>query len=215
MVAIPISSPKSLPIAIEEWPDGTRLYSAGGELVGPSVTTVLDKVHGHGDVPQELWEQAGARGQAVHTAIRLFEDNGHSFSPNRLHPGILPYFEGYLLLKKEHDWQPQATEIPVVSMRYGFGGTADAIGLLDGVPTLPDWKTGVHLGRHRAQTAAYKQAVVEMNLCESPEKLHRGAIYLTPSGGYKIVLHSGEDDWFDFLAGLRLYGRKEAYRGSY
>ena len=212
-MATPVSTPKSLAVSLEQRPDGTRLYSAGGRLVGPSVTTVLDKIHGHSDVPQEVWEHAGVRGQAVHTAIRLFEAQPDSFNPGRLHPEILPYFESYLQFKKEHDWQPQMIEVSVVSMKYGYGGTADAIGLLGGVASLPDWKSGVQLGRHRAQTAAYKYAIDEMLLCDLGE-LHRFAVYLKP-GSYKIAPHYGEEDWFDFLAALRLYARKEASRGNY
>lgn len=55
-------------------------------------------------------------------------------------------------------------EIPLVSERYKFGGTPDAIGKVNGQLCLVDWKTsnGVY-GDYLLQLAAYKQLWEENN----------------------------------------------------
>lgn len=61
-------------------------------------------------------------------------------------------------------------ESQVFSKKFGYAGTADAIGIVDGVVTLLDWKTskGIY-PEYKLQTVAYKYAAEEM----SGEKISR------------------------------------------
>lgn len=55
-----------------------------------------------------------------------------------------------------------ATEIPLVSEALKFGGTLDAIGLVDGVLSLLDWKTGNRCyPEHVVQQSAYRELLRE------------------------------------------------------
>src|SRR5439155_24146959 len=53
-----------------------------------------------------------------------------------------------------------ATEIPLVSEKYKFGGTPDALALVAGKPKLLDWKTSnaAYL-EYVVQLAAYRQLI--------------------------------------------------------
>ena len=197
---------------------GRRRYFAGDELIGPSVTTILDGVFGlPAKVDAETWRLAGLRGQAVHEAIHLLEGgvDDASLDWETLHPDIEPYLLGYDAFRSEHDWRPELLEQPVIHRSFHYGGTLDAIGLLDGVPMLADWKSGIALGRHAAQTAAYKAAVIESELVEHGDMLGRMTVYLKPNASYSIVKHTKQGDWYDFAAAMRVYDRKEKADGKY
>jgi hypothetical protein len=57
---------------------------------------------------------------------------------------------------RQHVLEPDLIEQPLVSERYGYGGTIDYFGLVDEIPTLVDYKTGNGLyWEHSIQCAAY------------------------------------------------------------
>jgi len=71
-------------------------------------------------------------------------------------------------MKKWHDWQKQhklvpiLVETPMVSEKYQVGGCPDFYGLVDGIPTLLDFKTGKNVYLEAFyQTAAYKEMIEE------------------------------------------------------
>jgi len=71
-------------------------------------------------------------------------------------------FEMYLSWAKMTRLEIIATEMPLVSEQYQYGGTPDAIGTLGGELFLLDWKTsnGVYPD-YIIQLAAYRQLVIE------------------------------------------------------
>jgi len=57
---------------------------------------------------------------------------------------------------KDHRLEPQVIEMPLVSEKFKFGGTPDIYGLVDGIYTLIDLKTGKGIyDEHLIQTAGY------------------------------------------------------------
>lgn len=71
-------------------------------------------------------------------------------------------------LLKWYEWrkartiEPILVETPLVSEEYRFGGTIDCYGLVDGVPTLLDLKTGRAVyPEHLTQVAAYRLLLQE------------------------------------------------------
>jgi len=57
---------------------------------------------------------------------------------------------------KDHRLEPQIIEKPLVSENFQFGGTPDIYGLVDGIYTLIDLKTGKGIyDEHLIQTAGY------------------------------------------------------------
>jgi hypothetical protein len=65
-------------------------------------------------------------------------------------------FLSYLEWKKGHVLEPFIAEVPLVSERFEFGGTPDFFGLVDGEPTVLDFKTSKDIyPEHLIQLAAY------------------------------------------------------------
>lgn len=61
-----------------------------------------------------------------------------------------------------HEFKPLLTETPLVSEEYRYGGTIDLYGVLDGVHTLIDLKTGKAIYPEMVyQLAAYRQLLIE------------------------------------------------------
>ena len=62
----------------------------------------------------------------------------------------------------EHEFKPILIEQPLVSEEHRFGGTVDLYGMLDGVHTLVDLKTGKAIYPEMVyQLAAYRQLLIE------------------------------------------------------
>lgn len=71
-------------------------------------------------------------------------------------------FMSYLEWAKHHKIEPILIETPLVSEEYRFGGTPDLLALVDGIPTLVDFKTSKALyPEHYIQVAAYWVLVLE------------------------------------------------------
>lgn len=81
-------------------------------------------------------------------------------------------FDAYLSWESMTKLEIVEQEFPLVSERYQFGGTPDAIGLVNGKLSLVDWKTsnGVY-GDYLLQLAAYQVLIEE---CRPDLKLEGG-----------------------------------------
>lgn len=61
-----------------------------------------------------------------------------------------------------HEFKPIKTEAVLYSLLYGYCGTTDTVGLVDGVLTIADWKSSKRLyPEYAVQTAAYLEAYFE------------------------------------------------------
>ena len=71
-------------------------------------------------------------------------------------------FLSYLEWEKPRKLEPILIEQPIVSEQYGFGGTVDFFGKVDGQPTLLDFKTGKAIyPEFFYQLAAYEELLAE------------------------------------------------------
>jgi hypothetical protein len=67
-------------------------------------------------------------------------------------------FDQYLAWRETTKLELTATEVPLVSEAFRFGGTIDAIGRVGGRVVLPDWKTSARIySDYLLQVAAYRQ----------------------------------------------------------
>jgi hypothetical protein len=65
-------------------------------------------------------------------------------------------FEGYLTWKRMSALKLIAAEVALVDDKLGYGGTLDAVGVIEGKPALIDFKTSNHVrDSHILQLAAY------------------------------------------------------------
>lgn len=105
----------------------------------PSVSELLeplrDREYSH--VPPRILEEAAERGTEVHTATEMI-DNGKEFEFPEEWFGYLEAYQSFL---REHEVEWTATEKPLGSRKYGYAGTVDRIGKIDGASALLDIKT--------------------------------------------------------------------------
>lgn len=71
-------------------------------------------------------------------------------------------FLSYLKWEEGHKVEPIICEVPLVSEKRKYGGTVDCYCILDGVPTIVDFKTGKAVyDEYFVQVAAYKELLIE------------------------------------------------------
>lgn len=135
-------------------------YKNAAGMRVPSVTTIIGKNLGWGKENLLRWankeglegrDYAETRDVAANTgtvAHQLVEDFIMKRGANM--PGGLSIedkmaaqnaFDAFYNWFHSHDIRITRTEIKLVSEMHSFGGRYDAVGFLDGIPTLFDWKT--------------------------------------------------------------------------
>lgn len=70
-------------------------------------------------------------------------------------------FESFLKWEKQHTLEPILLEEQMVSEKYGYGGTFDFYGMIDGVTTLLDFKSSGIYSDQYIQLSAYKNLLKE------------------------------------------------------
>lgn len=87
--------------------------------------------------PWSTANRAANRGSSVHELLEVLTKGGEGFDLSGEASEYQPQIRQFL---DEHDVEPWYTEVTVFGEDYA--GTADFIGLLDGVPVVLDYKTG-------------------------------------------------------------------------
>lgn len=181
---------------------GIHRYTLGGAVV-PNVTDILDGC-GIGDldhVAPHILEAARERGTTVHNACAFYDQGETWYYKNPAHE---PYVDSYIRFRKDTGFEPTLIECRVLSEKYGYCGTLDRVGDLQGVETQIDFKTGSAGPGTGPQTAAYNQAVEESY---GIRPARRFALVLNP-GKYELVPLTDSGDWKVFLAALTVHNFK-------
>lgn len=212
-------------------------YLADGNRV-PGVTTITGRAKDAGGlvyVAKKHWHEAGRRGlpfardaywgKPENWGVEATEAGtiAHQWIEDTIHGDPLtPYLDadtrvieqaetGFGAFKK---WQRRVrlevleTEAPLVSEEYGYGGTLDALAIVDGGPALFDWKTSNSTYvDYIAQLAAYRQLLRERDGDRAPTEA-----YLVRVGKEFGDFHEHywptqvlDLGWRWFLAALELY----------
>jgi len=154
----------------------TRYYDKSGMLL-PGVTTVLGVLNKPALVPwanglglkginvREYVDVLATIGTIGHDMICChnkrvpFDRKSH---PDELIDKAENCFLSYLAWEKQHKVEPILCEAALVSEKYGYGGSVDMLALVDGVPTIVDYKTGKAIyPEHIYQVSAYRQLLEE------------------------------------------------------
>lgn len=151
--------------------DGTKV---------PGVTTILNAVIakpalikwsnnlGLQGIDSSTYVDATARiGTLAHEMIQAYlggpEWNRSAYTPEEIDTAenaVLSFYEWER--QTGHTMQTLEIEMPVVSEEYGYGGTVDWLGYIDGKLWLVDIKTSKGLyPEHEYQVSAYHQALLE------------------------------------------------------
>lgn len=117
------------------------------------------------------------RGKRVHAMIDL--DVQGRLDIGALDEPTLDYYVQWDEFRQRTNFQPILCEQPVYSDAHDVAGTLDLYGMLDGVPTLIDVKTGLVNELAGPQTAAYKAMGVRLQII--PATARRRVLDLKPN----------------------------------
>ena len=179
--------------------DGHR-YVMGGHAL-PSVTTVLARAQNFEGIPKKVLAHKAEIGRAVHTAIRYLHEGDLDLAS--VDPAIPAYLDGYRWFLAESGFEPGGWEVPMGSNLYGYAGTPDLWGKLNGHFVVPDIKcVAKPSGITALQTAAYGQLVEEHT---QRKVVRRFTLQLRADGKYRLIEHEERSDFSIFLAYLQTY----------
>ena len=147
-----------------------------GKVIG-GVTTILNVLNKPALIPwayargQQGVSLYGSRDKAanigtiVHARIMAYY-RGEEIDNSNIAPDIWGMtnnsLQSFFEWTKNRDIKPIIVEKPMISEKYGYGGTPDIFGEMDGEPTLLDFKTGSGIyEEHFIQIAAYLQLFKE------------------------------------------------------
>lgn len=113
-------------------------------------------------------EIANAIGTAFHDAVEQYLDT-HTWvikmaKYSSCIPRVVCMMESWLTWARDVDGTIEHTELKVISRKYIYSGTLDAVGKIGKIPMLVDWKTSSRIyDDMQLQLAAYAEAYNEMN----------------------------------------------------
>lgn len=157
----------------------------------PGVTQVL---RSEGFIDDRWWNDgARERGSAIHAAIHYLEEDDLDWET--VPPGIHPFIYAYQFFKAETGFKPLLHEVRLASEEMGFAGILDVYGLLEGVPVLPDFKSGTggyNPKWHDLQFAAYHALLLanrdnltpKLTIMDMPRK--HFVLQLKANGDYQL-----------------------------
>lgn len=190
--------------------EASHVYRAEGRVV-PSVTQILSRLSAeeYRFVDRSVMEDAALLGKAVHKMIEL--DLRGDLDVDALSDGLQVYYTAWQNFRQLSGFQMVLSEQRVYSARYGYAGTLDLAGWLNGRFSIIDAKRTAQVP-HTAgpQTAAYLQALDEsgstFNVPGSEQMAarivgaDRYALHLRADGTWRLVPFTDKSDLRVFLA---------------
>ena len=151
--------------------DGTRVpgtTTITGLLNKPQLVSWANKLGLEGIDSSTYTDEAAKIGTLAHAMVQahlqkeeIDQDQYSKAQIDLAENSLLSFFEW----KKRHELLVYQCETPMVSEKLRYGGTIDCYCLLDGVPTLLDFKTGKAVyDEYFVQLAAYAELLREKNL---------------------------------------------------
>ena len=204
-------------LAALQFDEDKHEYRLDGRVV-PGVTTILKPISEaeYRHVDAATLDVAAWRGRAVHKLIEL--DLRDDLDVDGLSDELLPFHTAWRNFRNLSGFKCLLSEARVYSERYGYAGTLDLFGRLDGEAALIDAKRTVAVPRSVGpQTAGYEQAVRESHpdavaQCASGPgdgRINRYALHLRADGSWRLVPKTDPNDARVFLAALTLHNYLE------
>ena len=148
--------------------DGTRVPGTTtilGVLNKPALISWANKLGLEGIDSSKYVDAAARIGTLAHYLVQCdltgqnTDINNYSKAEiDKAENSLLSYYEW----KKNKKIEVVGTEIPLVSEQYKFGGTIDLLGIIDGIYTICDFKTGSDIyDEHYYQVCAYREIAIE------------------------------------------------------
>lgn len=191
--------------------EASHVYRVGSKVV-PSVTQVLGRLSAEEYrfvVDRDVMEEAALLGTAVHKMIEL--DLRGDLDVEALSDGLQVYYTAWQNFRQLSGFQMVLSEARVYSSKYGYAGTLDMGGWLNGRFVVIDAKRTAQVPRTAGpQTAAYLQALDESGqtfpipgsteMAARIANAERYALHLRADGTWRLVPFTDKSDLRVFLA---------------
>lgn len=178
--------------------DDKHEYQVDGEIV-PSVSEITRFMSRevYGDVMQFRLDHAADRGHNVHTACEQLDRYGSA----EIDADIEPYIKAYIQFRKDHKPEWSKIEYALYSAEFGYAGTFDRHGVMDGKVVILDIKSSykVEPALVTAQLNAYWRLAIENQM----DVAELWVLHLKKDGTYKLI--EVQQDESTFLACLMLH----------
>jgi hypothetical protein len=179
-------------------------YRAEGGRRVLSVTQVLKYagVCDYDGIPPAILAHAAWRGTLVHEACAKFDLGIDVEAEFDLPEEIIPYYRAYVRFVQDTGFIADATEVErprIVQVRgFEYAMTPDAVGTINGIPTLIERKctAAVHAS-WQLQTAAYEAGLMRPERYRNYQRL---AVQLKNDGRYNLVPHENANDFAAFCS---------------
>jgi hypothetical protein len=199
----------------------SHTYRVDGQAV-PSVTQLLEAAGVSPDyrkVHPAILQHARLRGIHIDAACDL--DDVDDLDWSSVSPEAVGYIQGWQAFKADYQYEPVISQPPLYHPVYGYCGTPDSIGMLDGQVVVVERKATAKMAASYAlQTAGYG--------CNGMHIAPRGGgrlepvpwggpvmrlgVHLQPGGRYELVEYSDPDDESAWLGVVALARWRKARR---
>jgi len=184
-----------------EFDEGPHVYRWNGKIV-PSVTQVLKPLTDYSMVDADKLERARQEGVAIHKTVELYETG--DLDAASLPEWLEPYLAAWMKFKAEMKFSVAKSEQRVYHRVYGYAGTYDLSGDMNGHDALVDLKRSFMAGPAIGlQLAAYLAAASFK--AEALSSSLRYALQLRADGTYRLQEFTDKTDFQTFLAALTLW----------
>lgn len=133
-------------------------YSVGGVVI-PSVTQIIRflSCDTAAAASPAMRDAAAERGSRIHEACTAFDVDGDGIDVDGDIIGYVRAYAAFLRDYRIREWILFEAPLLSVSVTNLYAGTIDRYGIIDGLPTLVDIKTGskINMPLHRVQLAGY------------------------------------------------------------
>lgn len=191
----------------------THTYTVGSKKL-PGVTTIMKSANLTQDfsmVDPALLARAADLGTRVHRGIELAFKHGLSNAHSQVDFDVVDYLDAWDDFLKTSGFEPMMSEHQLCSTKYGYAGTLDLFGTLNGELVLPDIKRVNAVSRSAGpQTAAYLHLLQENypELAWGTKGNKRFVLHLKPGSKWSLVPLTGKDDFKVFLSALSIHNWK-------
>lgn len=180
----------------------THTYSIDGKKL-PSVTEICGLLNNWGDINPAILMQAARRGTVVHEYAELI-DYGVDEDGIECEPELAGYVIAYMRFLRDYRPLWEMVEQKVYSEQFGFAGTLDRYGTIDGKPVLLDIKTSSSVNKLTKIIWACQLSAYQLLLAKEGEEVKRWNLVLKKDGKYQIVDASESEKKYAF-SGFSLF----------
>lgn len=185
----------------------THEYKLNGTII-PSVTQIIKNAGliNFDFVNENLLKQKADLGDKIHSTTELYDKQ--SLDEKLLHPILSTYLKAWKKFILDYNYSPAEIELQLFHEIYKYAGRIDRIGLVNGILSIIEIKSGVYHKSHYIQTAGY-ELLYNQNKKKSDCAKKRIIVYLNPEG-YLVKEAKNENDKNIFLAALTVSNYKRS-----